>query len=84
MCMQILQGDKEARDNAPQVMKDSLKTKQSAQNAKPSGTSSRSFSTLARRRVEMTPQGDFAQSLDPSMIPSPEQRALYALSLIHI
>jgi small subunit ribosomal protein S7 len=57
-------------------MKESLKNPQAAQNAKPN-TDRRSFSTMARRPQEDLSSFD-ASSLDPSMIPSAEQRSLYA------
>ena len=72
---QILEDEKKVREQAPQVMQESMKNGQGAANAKPSG--SRSFSTFARRQ-----QGDLSQSgsadFDASMIPSSEQRAVYA------
>jgi small subunit ribosomal protein S7 len=50
LVIQILQGDKEAQEKAPKVLKDDIKNKSSA----PSGT--RSFSTSARRPVEAQAQ----------------------------
>lgn len=74
----ILQEDKEARKTAPQVMKDSIKSGSGAQNAKP-GTNPRSFSTYARQRMDMSSYQDGPPgSLDPSMIPTSEQRSAYA------
>lgn len=77
----ILKNDKEAREQAPQVMQEEMKTKEgqarSAQNAKPN-TSARSFSTMARRKLpEMDPQSTAGESFDAAMIPSAEQRAEY-------
>ncbi|GAB7364093.1 hypothetical protein MBLNU230_g4645t1 [Neophaeotheca triangularis] len=74
---EILQQDKDAQKTAPKVMKDSIKSGEGAQNAKPS-TGSRSFSTFARQRMEMTPQEGPPGSIDPSMIPTSEQRSAYA------
>lgn len=75
MDKQILENEKKIREQAPQVMQDSMKNGQGAANAKPSG--SRSFSTFARRQ-----EGDLSQSgpvdLDASMIPSTEQRDAFA------
>lgn len=73
---QILEDDKKARENAPQVMQDSMKDGKGAANAKPSG--SRSFSTFARRRSEGLSAQSGSPDIDPSMIPSSEQRAVYA------
>ncbi|TKA61523.1 hypothetical protein B0A55_10901 [Friedmanniomyces simplex] len=74
---EILAGDKEARKQAPQVMKDSIKAGTGAQNAKPA--TGRSFSTMARRRAaDMTPGIDESAGLPPSMLPTADQRALYA------
>ncbi|KAK5116813.1 hypothetical protein LTR85_009073 [Meristemomyces frigidus] len=71
----ILKEDEEARKQAPQVMKDSLKNPQSAQNAKPS---KRPFSTLARRPApDMAADSFNASQLEPSMIPTEAQRAAY-------
>jgi small subunit ribosomal protein S7 len=72
---QILERESKTAEQAPQVMKDSMKNGQGAANAKPSG--SRTFSTYARRQQ----QGDLSQfvgAFDASMIPSEEQRAVYA------
>lgn len=75
---QILEEEKKIREQAPKVMQDSMKDGQGAANAKPSG--SRSFSTFARRQ-----QGDLSQSgpadFDASMIPSAEERAVYAAEI---
>lgn len=57
-------------------MQDSMKNGQGAANAKPSG--SRSFSTFARRQQEDLSAQSGASEIDPSMIPSSEQRAVYA------
>lgn len=73
---QILEGDKKAREQAPKVMQDSIKDGQGAANAKPSGN--RSFSTLARRQQEGLSSQSGLPEMDPSMIPSSEQRAVYA------
>ncbi|KAM0716273.1 hypothetical protein Q7P37_007718 [Cladosporium fusiforme] len=73
---EILEGDKKAREQAPKVMQDSIKDGQGAANAKPSG--SRSFSTLARRQQEDLSSQSGLPEMDPSMIPSSEQRAVFA------
>ncbi|KAK0261209.1 hypothetical protein LTR91_003730 [Friedmanniomyces endolithicus] len=73
---EILAGDAEAKEQAPQVMKDAISAGKGAQNAKPS--TGRSFSTMARRRADMTPTMDDSAALPPSMFPTAEQRALYA------
>ncbi len=57
-------------------MKDAISAGKGAQNAKPS--TGRSFSTMARRRADMTPTMDDSAALPPSMFPTAEQRALYA------
>ena len=49
----ILAGDKEAQKDMPEVMKESIKSGQGAQNAKPDVSGKRTFSTYARRRLEM-------------------------------
>ncbi|KAK3676050.1 hypothetical protein LTR78_004242 [Recurvomyces mirabilis] len=79
---EILADEKDIRKTAPQVIKDSIKSGEGAQNAKPSLNpntpgSSRSFSTFARRRVEAFTESG-AADLDPSMLPSASQRASYA------
>ncbi|EMC98044.1 hypothetical protein BAUCODRAFT_67254 [Baudoinia panamericana UAMH 10762] len=72
----ILKAEPEAQKQAPQVMKDSIRTGQGAANAKPS--TSRSFSTLTRRRQQdLTTSTHLPSSLDPSMIPTAAQRATY-------
>lgn len=58
-------------------MQDSMKDGQGAANAKPSG--SRSFSTLARRQQDGLSAQSGQPELDPSMIPSSEQRAVFAV-----
>ena len=78
LCLKILKADKEAAESAPQVMKDSMKNPQSAQNAKPS--TSRSFSTFVRRRtpdLSSTSGGLDPSTFDPAMIPTEDQRASY-------
>lgn len=73
--MQILKEDKEARKQAPQIMKDSLKNPQSTQNAKPG---KRPFSTMARRPAPgMAPEHLDASQLDPAMLPTEQQRAAF-------
>lgn len=47
---QILKEEKEARKNAPQVIKDDIKSGKN-----PAKPSTRAFSTLARRQMEVTP-----------------------------
>lgn len=71
---QILKDEKDTRKNAPQVMKDDVKTGSPA--AKPS---TRTFSTLARRQMEVTPNAG-AESLDASMMPSAAQQVSAAQS----
>ncbi|SMR48445.1 unnamed protein product [Zymoseptoria tritici ST99CH_1E4] len=71
----ILKEEKETRKNAPQVMKDEVK-----QGNNPAKPSTRAFSTLARRQVEVS-QNSEASSLDPSMLPSATQQAQYAAEL---
>ncbi|KAK5723591.1 hypothetical protein LTR15_005290 [Elasticomyces elasticus] len=76
---EILAEEKDEREHAPQVMKDSIKAgNQGAQNSKPS--TSRPFSTMARRRAaeNMTSGMVGGEALPTSMLPSVEQRALYA------
>ncbi|KAK4889132.1 hypothetical protein LTR27_012035 [Elasticomyces elasticus] len=76
---EILAEEKDERKHAPQVMKDSIKAgNQGAQNSKPS--TSRSFSTMARWRAaeDMTSGMVGGEALPTSMLPSAEQRALYA------
>jgi small subunit ribosomal protein S7 len=73
---QILEDEKKVRDNAPKVMQDSIKDGQGAANAKPPG--SRSFSTFARRQQEDLSSASGQPDFDASMIPSSEQRAVYA------
>lgn len=72
--LKILKNEKETRQQAPKVMKEQAKQDGSA--TKP-GT--RPFSTLARRRAEVTPTtsspGDAA--LDSSMLPTAHQQARY-------
>lgn len=63
------------REQAPKVMQDSIKDGTGAANAKPSG--SRSFSTYARRQQDLSTQSG-SPEFDASMIPSSEQRAVYA------
>ncbi|KAK4502101.1 hypothetical protein PRZ48_005524 [Zasmidium cellare] len=69
---EILKNEKDTRQTAPKVMKEQAKQEGNA--TKP-GT--RPFSTLARRRAEVTPTtsspGDAA--LDSSMLPTAEQQA---------
>lgn len=55
-----------------------MKNGQGAANAKPGSSQSRTFSTMARRRQEDLSASSGANEIDPSMIPSAEQRALYA------
>lgn len=57
-------------------MQDSIKDGKGAANAKPSG--SRSFSTLARRQQDGLSSQSGLPEMDPSMIPSAEQRAVFA------
>lgn len=71
---QILKEEKEARNNAPQVMKDDIKN-----GSKPAKPSTRTFSTLARRQVEVTSSSG-AGSLDASMLPS----ALQQVRVVHL
>ncbi|KJX98183.1 30S ribosomal protein S7 [Zymoseptoria brevis] len=71
----ILKEEKETRKNAPQVMKDEVK-----QGNNPAKPSTRAFSTLARRQVEVS-QNSEASSLDPSMLPSAAQQAQYVAEL---
>jgi small subunit ribosomal protein S7 len=73
---QILEDEKKVRENAPKVMQDSIKDGQGAANAKPSG--SRSFSTFARRQQEDLSSMSGQPEFDASMIPSSEQRAVFA------
>lgn len=64
------------REQAPKVMQDSIKDGKGAANAKPSG--SRSFSTFARRQQEDLSSMSGQPEFDASMIPSSEQRAVFA------
>lgn len=75
--IKILQEDKEARQQAPKVMKEQAKA---GATTKPS-TSTRSFSTSARRRIDMDIPSSSGVALPPSMIPSSSQRAGYAADL---
>lgn len=77
MQTKILQDDKEARQNAPKVMKEQAKT---GQTTKPS-TGTRSFSTSARRRADTDLPSSSGVPLPPSMIPSSSQRAEFASEL---
>lgn len=64
---QILKNDKEARDNAPQVMKDSIKSKTS-----PAKPNTRPFSTMARRQMpEMIESTGLTHPRHPAMFPPP-------------
>lgn len=75
MTKQILEDEKKMREQAPKVMQDSIKDGTGAANAKPSG--SRSFSTYARRQQDFSSESA-SPDFDASMIPSSEQRAVYA------
>ncbi|CZT25082.1 uncharacterized protein RCC_10810 [Ramularia collo-cygni] len=71
----ILKKEKDTRKNAPQVIKDDIKS-----GKPPAKPSTRTFSTLARRQMEVTPSSG-AGSLDPSMMPSAAQQAQYTADL---
>jgi small subunit ribosomal protein S7 len=76
-----LKEEEDTRAQAPKVLKDDLKTGgHGAQNAKPSTTTTtRSFSTFARRQApETTPSEPSSSALDPSMIPTEAQRTSFA------
>ncbi|OQO13338.1 hypothetical protein B0A48_01566 [Cryoendolithus antarcticus] len=74
---EILAEEKDTLKTAPQVMKDTIKDPQTKENAKPS-SGTRQFSTMARRMQGEMGMGSEAAGLDGSMIPSTEQRAVFA------
>jgi len=65
----ILRDEKETRKHAPEIMKKDAKK---GDTTKPS---TRAFSTLARRQVEVIPHSTEAEVLDPAMLPTAEQQS---------